>query len=336
MLADVEVPLDGDARDAEGTLGRRWRQALYPRGGGVTSLGAILTSLGFEPERIEPLPGDASHRRYSRITLAGGSVMACVYPEGAEAQAERDASVQRWGLERGLPIPPQLAASGRWVVSADLGDEDLERAIARRGDGVVAAALDTLGAFQRCAWGNLATPAFDAAFFRRELAVFEQLAPVAESEREEVRAYLDDLASTVARHPYRLAHRDYHVNNLLLHGGRVWAIDYQDMRGGPDTYDAASLLRERGGARLLGETCWLSEMAAAFQWPAGYERRYLECAAQRGIKVIGTFLRLAREGRSGYLEWLPAVARRTREALDALPAPRGVREAVAGACVLQR
>ncbi len=51
-------------------------------------------------------------------------------------------------------------------------------------------------------------------------------------------------------HPYRLTHRDFHFNNLFLHEGRVRAVDYQDMRGGPDTYDLASLLGERGAAGL--------------------------------------------------------------------------------------
>ena len=41
-----------------------------------------------------------------------------------------------------------------------------------------------------------------------------------------------------------LCHRDYHSRNLMLHDRRLYIIDFQDARMGPDTYDLASLLRD--------------------------------------------------------------------------------------------
>ena len=41
-----------------------------------------------------------------------------------------------------------------------------------------------------------------------------------------------------------LCHRDYHSRNLMLHEGRLYMIDFQDARMGPDTYDLVSLLRD--------------------------------------------------------------------------------------------
>ena len=41
-----------------------------------------------------------------------------------------------------------------------------------------------------------------------------------------------------------LCHRDYHSRNLMLHERRLYIIDFQDARMGPDTYDLASLLRD--------------------------------------------------------------------------------------------
>jgi aminoglycoside/choline kinase family phosphotransferase len=188
---------------------------------------------------------------------------------------------------------------------------------------VLDGAIEALAAFQRCEWHDTPTPRFDAAFFRRELAIFEQLAvPAGRAAGRAAGAFLDDLASRVAAHPYRLVHRDFHVNNLFLRGADVAAVDYQDMRGGPDTYDVASLLRERGCAELLSsDDSWRARAARRLAWSGAWERRYLECAAQRGIKVVGTFLRLAAGGRPEYLAWLPRVRELARRAVVEIDGP---------------
>lgn len=296
------------------------------------TLEAGLAALGVAPLALTELAGDASHRRFFRVSLAGGaSVVAALYPDALEGQAGRDHEVQVWGWRRGLPIPRPLGRHGVVVASQDVGDEDLDRAVAAKGEGMLELALQTLVTFQACGWDELPTAPFDAAFFRRELVVFEELAlPPEVRSQPEVAAFLDGLAEGLAAHPYRLVHRDFHVNNLFLNEGKVWAVDYQDMRGGPDTYDLASLLRERGGAALADEASARPRAASLLGWTAGWERRYLECAAQRGLKVIGTFLRLAAAGRTDYLRWLPVVRERSGEALEALRAPEALRRAVAG------
>jgi len=298
----------------------------------VGTLEAGLTALGLAPVAAAELAGDASHRRFFRVSLAdGATIVAALYPEPLEDQAAQDHEVQTWGWRRGLPIPRPLGRHGLVVASQDVGDEDLERAITTKGWGVLDLAIEALVPFQACDWKGLPTTPFDAAFFRRELGIFEDLALPAEvRERREVSQFLDGLARSLAAHPYRLSHRDFHVNNLFLSEGKVWAVDYQDMRGGPDTYDLASLLRERGGAALADEAGARARAASQFGWVPGWERRYSECAAQRGLKVIGTFLRLADAGRADYLRWLPAVRERSLEALEALGAPESLCGAVAG------
>jgi N-acetylmuramate 1-kinase len=298
----------------------------------VGTLEAGLVALDLVPVAVTELAGDASRRRFFRVSLAGGvTVVAALYPEPLEDQAGHDHEVQVWSWRRGLPIPRPLGRHGVVVASQDVGDEDLDRAITTKGEGVLELAIEALAAFQGCNLDDLPTAPFDAASFRRELAIFEELAlPPEVRAQPEVSAFLDRLAEALAAHPYRLAHRDFHVNNLFLSEGKVWAVDYQDMRGGPDTYDLASLLRERGGAALPGEAGTRAGAASRFGWAPGWERRYLECAAQRGLKVIGTFLRLAAVGRGGYVRWLPVVRERSVEALEALDAPEALRRAIAG------
>jgi hypothetical protein len=289
----------------------------------------LLGVLGVRAVRVEPLTGDASARRFFRVWRGrADSVVVSLYPPGAEATARHDAVVHLWGLEHGLPIPRLLASAAAGIMSEDLGDEDLETALSLGDPAVKESLLLTLASFQRCSWHDVPNPPFDAAFFRQELAVFESFVPGAQGRREA--GFLDTLAERLERHPFRLAHRDFHVHNLLWRANGVWAVDFQDMRGGPDTYDASSLLRERGGSRLLdGQTLPRAVIALACRWELGWEQRLRECAAQRGMKVIGTFLRLASRGKNGYLRWLPEVRSRVLELLEDLDAPRGLSTAVA-------
>ena len=94
-----------------------------------------------------------------------------------------------------------------------------------------------------------------------------------------------------------LCHRDYHSRNLMLHERRLYIIDFQDARMGPDTYDLASLLRDsyvdhtearvdeliRGYLKLGGPSQATPE---AF---AEYRRRFDLMSVQRNLKALGTF-----------------------------------------------
>ena len=128
----------------------------------------------------------------------------------------------------------------------------------------------------------------------------------------EISRWLDDLAAEIDLHPRRVCHRDYHLNNLFfLDEGEVGVIDYQDILVGPDTYDMVSLLGERAMPELIDEKCRLtveemwSEMTAAE--PCWQTRRRL-VRLQRGLKVLGTFARLAVAGKSAYEAWLVDLA----------------------------
>src|SRR5262249_11865006 len=52
------------------------------------------------------------------------------------------------------------------------------------------------------------------------------------------------IVQELAGEPRVLCHRDYHSRNLMLSGGSLYIIDFQDARMGPDTYDLVSLLRD--------------------------------------------------------------------------------------------
>jgi aminoglycoside/choline kinase family phosphotransferase len=137
--------------------------------------------------------------------------------------------------------------------------------------------------------------------------------------------WLDELADAIGRHPKRVCHRDYHLNNLFfLADDVVGVIDYQDALVGPDTYDAVSLLGERSLPRLLGDAdrtlvqeAWAMETAAL----PGWRERWPLVRMQRALKVLGTFARFDSEGARGYRRWMEDLAGDIGSELVPLAAP---------------
>jgi aminoglycoside/choline kinase family phosphotransferase len=132
-----------------------------------------------------------------------------------------------------------------------------------------------------------------------------------------------------------LCHRDYHGQNIHIFNEKLYLIDYQDLRMGPDTYDLASLLRDRGVARILGEQTELELIDYYAEWrlhglPARSElpqgerrsmrRRYFETLLQRSLKILGTFSKqpIVR-GRMWYLDFIPPTLESIHRCIDELP-----------------
>ena len=92
---------------------------------------------------------------------------------------------------------------------------------------------------------------------------------------------------------------------------------------GPDTYDLASLLRDRGVARILGDPTEL-ELVEAYRKKSGargdVRQRYFETLLQRSIKILGTFSKqpIVR-GRLHYLEFIPPTLESVARSLGELP-----------------
>ena len=84
---------------------------------------------------------------------------------------------------------------------------------------------------------------------------------------------------------------------------------------GPDTYDLASLLRDRGVARILGEETEMELVDYYAEWratasgtrraaarrAASMRRRYFETLLQRSIKILGTFAKQPIDARTDAL-----------------------------------
>jgi aminoglycoside/choline kinase family phosphotransferase len=133
------------------------------------------------------------------------------------------------------------------------------------------------------------------------------------------------IAEELAAEPRVLCHRDYHSRNLMLHDRRLYIIDYQDARMGPDTYDLASLLRDsyvdipddrvedliRAYLRLGGAK---QATPDAF---AEYRRRFDLMSVQRNLKALGTFgHQTTARNNPVYIQYIPRTLNYVRTNLE--------------------
>lgn len=225
------------------------------------------------------LAGDASNRRYFRITLKGASasfiLMQLADPEGFKKSEEAVSgasapitelpfiNVLRHLSRTGVTVP-QLHHYDReagLLYLEDFGDLTLAEACLHADRAEVESlyrrAIDQLVQFQ--VKGTQPPDQGCIAFHRRfdvpllmwEFDHFLEYGiavrsgqPMKPSDDAAVRAEFQRIAEVLAGQPQVFVHRDYHSRNLMVEGSRIGIIDFQDALLGPATYDLASLLKD--------------------------------------------------------------------------------------------
>jgi len=274
-----------------------------------------------------PLAGDASVRAYYRIhTPDRGTFILSYYPPEVRAQLERFLGAYEAVAPYGR-VPRVLQHSDAAVLQLDAGDRSLFDVLhENREEGIrlYRAAIDLLVDFQR-ARAEVNKP-FDAGWFFNELEMAREFFVdklVGIDGSDALRPILKSLSEKVAQHPYVLCHRDFHGENLQIKDDTIYLIDYQDLRMGPHTYDVASLLRDRGVARILGddvEMDLLDYYGSLIGAKGGLRDCYFETLLQRSIKILGTFSKQPiTRGKMHYIEFIPAALESVERCLGELP-----------------
>jgi aminoglycoside/choline kinase family phosphotransferase len=291
---------------------------------------SFLASWLGEGWTAQPLRGDASIRAYYRVSAPGGErYMVCYYPESLRPDLHR--FLRAYGsIERHASVPAVLKYDEAAVAQDDVGDVTLFDVLHQdrdRGLRLYQRAVDLLVGFQRAPrLAGEVNPPFDHAKFLGELEMTSEfyvrkLHSVSVS--DSLTDIFDQICTEITSHPYVLCHRDYHGQNLHVVNEELFVIDYQDLRMGPDTYDLASLLRDRGVGEIIGEhdeDRLIEYYAGRIDGAEGLRRRYFVSLLQRSLKILGTFARQALErGRTHYLDFVPSALGSVERALAELP-----------------
>ncbi len=242
----------------------------------------VHTRLSFSAKLVSchALAGDASNRRYFRLSLEDSEVESLIVMQLADVEgfkASEEAVSGGDGDLTELPFlnvlrhlqPLDLAVptlhyhdkQAGLLYLEDFGDLTLAEACActdqKTIERLYAQAVDTLVQIHLHATSP-STPSciahgrsFDVPLLMWEFEHFLEYGVVARQGRTinaedyvAVRGAFHSIAEFMVAQPQVFTHRDYHSRNLMVDGERLGVIDFQDALLGPVTYDLASLLRD--------------------------------------------------------------------------------------------
>ena len=339
----VTLRQEGETRHITITGPAEWMDGLDKAAARERQLTEFLSQTDFKNAVRAPLAGDASTRRYERLSGEKAAAVLMDWqatPDGppvydgqsysklahlAEAMPRFDDMV-RWLRAQNLSAP-QIYAMDRdngFAVLEDFGDrnlaadETLDRTLF-----YYEAVANLLHLHQRPAPDFLpvydgAVQAVEASLFIDWYLPFRGLSCDAAARAAWMEAW-HKLGDSLCSPDNKPVLRDYHSVNLIWRAGaqarhRVGLIDVQDALSGHAAYDLASLVYD---ARMdVGEAHQDRMLAHYLSHRFGddeaqktdFLRAFAICAVQRNLKIAGIFVRLAeRDGKPGYLAHLPRI-----------------------------
>ena len=281
---------------------------------------AFLAQHGWGGASIVPLAGDASFRRYFRVTDGARRAILMDAPPPHE-DPRPFIAVATWLSERGFGAPAIFAADAEagLVLLEDFGDVRMREAADEApasASPLYERAIDVLVALR----GHPAAPVspYDHAAYQREAALFvDWYCPAVGLDVDRdgwATAWDAVLSHGLTAQPITVL-RDYHAENLMLLGPErtgvqtLGLLDFQDALAGHPAYDVVSLLQD---ARRDVEPALEKAMLARYRHATGEGAAFLDAyhvlGAQRNAKIIGIFTRLwRRDGKRRYPTLCPRV-----------------------------
>jgi aminoglycoside/choline kinase family phosphotransferase len=277
---------------------------------------AFLATHGWGDAVVTPLAGDASFRRYFRVTDDARSAVLMDAPPPHEDSAPFVA-MARWLDARGFLAPAILAVDAvqGLVLLTDLGDVRLRETV--DADPAVewalyADAVDLLIDLARHPVEGL--DPYDRAVLHREVGLLTQWYGPAVGLDLDVAGYHAAWEAVfdhaLAAEPVTVL-RDYHAENLMLVGSarRLGLLDFQDALAGHPAYDLVSLLQDaRRDVSPAVEAAMLDRYREETGAGEDFVAAYHVLGAQRNAKIVGIFARLwKRDGKPRYAGLCPRV-----------------------------
>ena len=282
-------------------------------------LDAFLATAGWSGAAVEPLPGDASFRRYFRIRQAERTAMLMDAPPPNEDPVPF-LRAAKWLDENGMRAPRVLhedAARGL-VLLEDFGQARMRDYLDQwPGDeaSTYGAAIDALVALHRLPPGPFND--YTISEYMREARLFIDWYCREQKLYVDVAGFMAAWESVMSallprQRPGVTVLRDYHAENIMLLGSLEdqGLLDFQDALVGHPAYDLVSLLQDarRDVSPQLEAAMFDRYLRASGAEPDTFLADYARLGAQRNTKIVGIFVRLWKhDGKDRYLDLIPRV-----------------------------
>ena len=301
-------------------------------------LKTFLQRTGAAKASVQPLPSDASPRRYFRVDHPrhGSVLLMQETPGNPDLIAYLLIASYLRDLHLSAPIVHAHDTEAGFALIEDFGNATYTRLLKEGADetALYELAVEVLAKLHaEFRPDQIERPCYDADVLRNEYMLFaDWFAPLffRDEELAEFQMEFDCIwrkaLLDVSTRRETLVLLDFHVDNLMLLDGRSGVascglLDFQDAMIGACAYDLMSLTQDARRDLSKG----LEENLLDFYFSLRPEvdrdammQDYHLLAAQRHAKVAGIFLRLSRrDGKHGYLAHIPRVLRRLDASLDA-------------------
>ncbi|ABD56980.1 aminoglycoside phosphotransferase family protein [Jannaschia sp. CCS1] len=288
------------------------------------SIAPFLEAAGWAEATATPLAGDASSRRYTRLSRGAETAVLMQAPVATKADHASFDAFRKIGAHlrgQNLSAPKEYAAdpTNGLILMEDLGDQTLARLLkddAQTAQIAYNATANLLPHLKVHAPPHLAAP--DARAMAQMVALtFDQL-PDSAILRDTLLEALAEALTTHAPGAPTLSLRDVHAENLLWlpdrdGPARVGLLDFQDALLLPEGYDLASLLDD---PRREVPEVWRADLIAAHSAPT----RIAVLSLQRNLRILGIFRRLSTTlGKPAYGAFLPRTRTLIARAASDLP-----------------
>ena len=281
---------------------------------------ALLTAAGWADSQTEPVAGDLSARRYTRLTRRNGETAILMdAPPASDATTPAFVQMTGWLAAHGLSAPAILAQDARngLLLLEDFGDLKISNLItqdAARTSDIYDTVIDLLLHIRDVPPPPLVRPDPKALVHMTTLAQHHY--PGVDTDAlQPFSSVLETVLQSLSATSPTLSLRDFHADNLMWlpdrHGiQRLGLLDYQDAFLTHPVYDLVSLLTD---ARTDIAPDFRADMIARYATksgdiPADLHRAFAAFSAQRNLRILGIFARAARQhGKTAHLAKLPRV-----------------------------
>ena len=254
--------------------------------------------LGNHSFQISPLRQEASERSYFRITLKNDSYV-LMNNFGSKENAANFIKIQKILKDEKVNVPDIFGFSDEldYLLLEDLGDITLDEYDELSEEdflNIASVELEKIRSIPNFSIEENISPETHYSQTKEFLNFFyDKKIDISSEEKLLIEELRNSISAKLAEQAIVPTHFDYERRNMIFYNDKIHIIDFQDLKSGPISMDAASLILEhkfnyseelvtRFSKRLIGDDLQ-TEIYVAL--------------AHRSMRIIGTFNRYFKEGK---------------------------------------